>query len=318
MGALEYKAVAKAVGLISGGLDSAIAIKLIMDQGIEVIPITFKTPFTTVDWALRMGRALGIEPRVIECYEDYMEIVKNPRFGYGKNMNPCIDCRIFMLKKAKGLMEDADFVFTGEVLGQRPMSQQREQLKLIEKESGLEGYLLRPLSAKLLEPTIPELEGIVDRERLLGIKGRGRKEQLAIAKNLGLTEFATPSGGCLLTDQSFSERLRDGLKHGEEDVEILKIGRHFRTESGAKIVVGRNEEENKRIRELAGSGDVLIEIVGYPGPTVLLRNGREDIEQAASLALRYSDCKEDRARAIVNGKIVEVRRDKGCECTMIF
>lgn len=312
----------KAVGLISGGLDSAIATKLMLDQGIEVMPITFKTPFTGVEWALKMGRSLGVNIRVIECYEDYMELVKKPRFGYGKNMNPCVDCKVFMLKRAKEIMERecADFVFTGEVLGQRPMSQQSAQLKLIEKESGLEGYLLRPLSAKLLEPTIAELEGKVDREKLLGIKGRGRKEQIALAKKLGFTEFAAPAGGCLLTDPEFSERLKDALEHGEEDIALLKLGRHFRTESGAKIVVGRNEEENKRIKELAGSEDALIEILDFPGPVVLLKKGnKEDIEIAASLALKYSDCDEERAPAVMrrNGREEIIEAAKGLKAAMI-
>lgn len=301
----------KAIGLFSGGLDSAIAARLMMDQGIEVIAVAFKTPFAGAEWALKMGNTLGLDVEVIDCRDDYMEIVKHPRFGYGKNMNPCIDCKIFMLKKAKGLMESerASFVFTGEVLGQRPMSQQMEQLKLIERESGLEGCLLRPLSAKLLEPTIPELKGIVDREKLLGIKGRRRKEQLELARKFGFTEFATPAGGCSLTDPQFSERLKEALEHGEEDMELLKVGRHFRTESGAKVVVGRNEEENKRIRELAGEGDRLIEILDFPGPLVLLRNGEDrDVEVAASLALRYSDCKWDKARATMNGRIIEARK----------
>jgi hypothetical protein len=160
-----------------------------------------------------------------------------------------------------------------------------------------------------LEPTIPEIEGTVDREKLLGIKGRGRKEQIALAKKLGLTDFATPAGGCLLTDPEFSERLGDALKHGEEDIELLKLGRHFRTESGAKIVVGRNKEENRRIRELAREGDKIVEIIDFPGPTVLLRNGNnEDTEIAASLALRYSDCKEDRAKATMDGVTIEAKR----------
>jgi tRNA U34 2-thiouridine synthase MnmA/TrmU len=312
----------KAIGLFSGGLDSAIAARLMMDQHIEVIAVTFKTPFTGAEWALKMGNALGLDVRVIECCDDYMEIVKHPCFGYGKNMNPCIDCKIFMLRKARELMEQerACFVFTGEVLGQRPMSQQREQLRLIEKESGLEGCLLRPLSAKFLEPTIPEAKGIVDREKLLGIRGRGRREQIALAKSFGFEEFATPAGGCLLTDPCFSARLKEALDHGERDIELLKLGRHFRTESGAKIVVGRNEEENERINEVAGKKDMLIEILDFPGPTTLLRNGTErDLDVAASLALAYSDCKESKARAIVRGGgregIIEAIR--GLEARMI-
>jgi hypothetical protein len=312
----------KAIGLFSGGLDSAIAARLMMDQHIEVIAVTFKTPFAGAEWALKMGRTLGLNVRLIECCDDYMEIVKHPRFGYGKNMNPCIDCKIFMLRKARELMEQerASFVFTGEVLGQRPMSQQIGQLKMIERESGLQGYLLRPLSAKFLKPTIPEAKGIVDRDKLLGIRGRGRKEQIALAKRLGFTEFATPAGGCLLTDSCFSARLREALDHDEEDVELLKLGRHFRTQSGAKIVVGRNEGENKRINEIAGKNDTLIEILDYPGPTVLLRGGDEkDRATAASLALKYSDCSEEIARAIVRSKGKEgiIEAIRGLEARMI-
>lgn len=312
----------KAIGLFSGGLDSAIAVRLMVDQGMEVIALTFKTPFTSADWAVRMGEVLALDLRIVECRDDYMEIVKRPRFGYGKNMNPCIDCKIFMFRKAREFMESerASFVFTGEVLGQRPMSQQMGQLRLIERESGLEGYLLRPLSAKLLEPTIPEMQGIVNREKLLGIRGRGRREQLALAKKFGFEEFATPAGGCLLTDPGFSVRLKEALDHGEEDIELLKVGRHFRTESGARIVVGRNEEENRRIKDLAGEGDTLIEILGFPGPTVLLRNGEDkDIEIAASLALRYSDCKEDVAYASLRCRGREGRAEakRGLSATMI-
>jgi len=312
----------KAIGLFSGGLDSAIAVRLMVDQGMEVIALTFKTPFTSADWAVRMGEVLALDLRIVECRDDYMEIVKRPRFGYGKNMNPCIDCKIFMFRKAREFMESerASFVFTGEVLGQRPMSQQMGQLRLIERESGLEGYLLRPLSAKLLEPTIPEMQGIVNREKLLGIRGRGRREQLALAKKFGFEEFATPAGGCLLTDPGFSVRLKEALDHGEEDIELLKVGRHFRTESGARIVVGRNEEENRRIKDLAGEGDTLIEILGFPGPTVLLRNGVEkDVDMAASLSLRYSDCKGDKAYAIVRlrGEEEIIETERGLSATII-
>jgi len=312
----------KAIGLFSGGLDSAIAARLMMNQHIEVIAVTFKTPFAGEEWALKMGNVLGLDVEVVECCDDYMEIVKRPRFGYGKSMNPCIDCKIFMLRKAREFMESerASFVFTGEVLGQRPMSQQMGQLRLIEKESGLGGYLLRPLSAKLLELTIPEMEGVVDRERLLDIRGRGRREQIALARRFGFEEFATPAGGCLLTDPCFSARLKEALDHSEEDVELLKVGRHFRTESGGKIIVGRNEEENRRIEDLAGEKDALLEILDFPGPTVLLKNGAEkDVDIAASLALTYSDCKEDKACAIVTreGKEEIMEAIRGLEAHMI-
>jgi hypothetical protein len=224
--------------------------------------------------------------------ENYLEMIKRPRYGYGKNMNPCIACRIFMLKEAKKAMVDegADFIFTGEVLGERPMSQGRRQLKLIEKESGLESLILRPLSAKLLEPTIPEKSG-VDRERLLSIEGRSRRPQIELAKKFGFEGYATPS--CLLTDQNFSRRLREAFSHGEEDVELLKYGRHFRLPSGKKVVVGRDEKENEVVANLAGDEDILLEAKDLPGPITLLKNSKngKDVEMAASICLRYSDCK---------------------------
>jgi len=298
----------KAIGLFSGGLDSVLATKLMLDQGIEVVAITFKTPFTENSWAPKMADYLGVNIKIIETGKDYIEMVKKPRYGYGKNMNPCIACRIFMLKKAKEIMaKQYDFIFTGEVLGERPMSQGKRQLKLIEKESGLEGLILRPLSAGLLEPTMPEKRGLVNRDRLLSIKGRSRKEQIALAQKLGLKEYATPSSGCLLTDPNFSRRLRDAFSHGEEDVELLKYGRHFRLPSGKKVVVGRNEEENEIISRLLTHEDILLEVKGLPSPIALIKSkNAEDVEIAAMICLRYSDCK-GKGEVKVNGTYLRVK-----------
>ena len=295
----------KAIGLFSGGLDSVLATKLMLDQGIDVQLITFKTPFIEKSWAVKMADYLGMETKVIETGKDYMEMVKKPRYGYGKNMNPCIACRIFMLKGAKEIMvsRDFDFIFTGEVLGQRPMSQTKKQLEIIERESDLEGLVLRPLSAGLLKPTMPERKGFVDRDRLLSIRGRGRKAQIELAKRFGLKEYDTPSGGCLLTDPNFSGRLRETFEHGEDDIDLLKYGRHFRLPSGKKVVVGRNEGENEILAKLATAKDLLLEVLDVPGPITLLRDSKnpEDTKICASICLRYSDCKGKGRVKISNG-----------------
>ena len=275
----------KAVVLFSGGLDSMLALKLIQAQGIEAIPVRIATPF------LKHEEVEWVKPIEVYLGEEYLKLVKRPKHGYGKHLNPCIDCRIEMYRVAKRIMEErgAEFVVTGEVLDQRPMSQNYQALKLMEREAGLEGLILRPLSAKVLEPTIVERKGLVKREMLYGIKGRSRRVQLELAKKFGLTEFKSPSGGCLLTDPSFSRRLKALMKHkpdfGIGDVELLKVGRHFMFEGW--LVVGRNERENSRIEELAEEGDTLLSVEGYPGPTALLKGG--GLELAARIVARYSD-----------------------------
>ncbi len=307
---------AKAIGLLSGGLDSILACRLILDQGIEVIGFNFVTPFCTCIKgkqkqrnveakgcqyeARRAAEKLGIPLKVMAKTKEYIQMIKSPKHGYGSGMNPCIDCRIFILSCARDYMKEvgADFVFTGEVLGERPMSQHLQALKLIEQESGLSGRILRPLSAKLLEPTIPEKEGLVDRERLLGIQGRSRKPQIALAGEYGIKDYPCPAGGCLLTDKNFAQKLRDAFAHKEEslrDIQILKVGRHFRLPSGRKVVVGRNEFENRVLLNLTDAQDAVFEPVDVPGPVVVIFHAEnlseEELLLTAQLCTRYSDGK---------------------------
>ena len=288
----------KALLLFSGGLDSILAAKILKDQGIEVVGLTFRSYFFDERQAKKYAKQLGISLKIVDISEEHFEIVKNPKYGYGKSINPCIDCRVLMLKKAKEIMEKEgfDFVATGEVLGERPMSQNKKALKIVEKESGLEGYLLRPLSAKLLEPTLPEKLRLVDRSKLLAIKGRSRKKQIELAKKFGL-KYPQPSGGCILTDLNFGKKLREVLEKRKNldanDIRLLRVGRHFWYKC-FKIVVGRNKEENEILKKLARDGDVLVEIKNLKGPTTLVRKyckkGRkkEAIEKAKELTRRYS------------------------------
>ncbi len=301
----------KAIGLISGGLDSMLAAKLLQQQGIEVIGLAFKSPFFSVSRAKEAAERLKIPLKVLDITEELIKVVRDPKHGRGSQMNPCIDCHILMLKKAAEVMkkEGAHFVFTGEVLGQRPFSQTKAALKLIEREAGLEGLLLRPLSAKLLPKTIPEEKGYVKREGLLAIQGRGRKLQMDLAEKFGLGDYPSPAGGCLLTDPSFSRRLKDLLEHSEEitrrDLELLKIGRHLRLSKDTKAIVGRKEGENRKLQELFLPGDLLMEPKDGPGPVLLLPKGGRESEwpKAAAICLRYSDVpKEKPSRVKCRGK----------------
>ena len=291
----------KAIALISGGLDSLLAARVIMDQGIEVSGITFVMTAASTD-AEKAGEQIqlaakdaGVETRVIDISEEFLHIVRSPRHGYGKNANPCIDCKIIMLKKALDIMkkEKAGFIITGEVLGERPMSQNRRSLDLIRDASGAAGYLLRPLSAKLLPETEPEKQGTVDREKLLEISGRSRKPQLELARRYGLKKYSAPGSSCLLTDPGFSRKVADLLEHnalGMEEMDLLKIGRHFRFDGRTKAVVGRNEKENSALREAKGDKDVILRLAKGAGPDVLLRGdtGQDNITKAAGLAVWHS------------------------------
>ncbi|MDD5557152.1 MAG: asparagine synthase-related protein [bacterium] len=307
----------RALGLLSGGLDSILAVCVLREQGIETTAISFESPFFGAGNARRAAARLGIPLLVRDITAEHLEMMKAPRYGFGANMNPCIDCHILMVRIAGGIMreEGYDFVFTGEVLNERPMSQNRQALRVVEKRSGCEGLLLRPLSAALLDETVPEREGKVDRSRLLGLHGRSRKPQMALAAEYGVEEYPSPAGGCLLTDPGFSRRLRDLRdREGLGDVraiDLLKVGRHFRLGSGRKIVVGRKEAENRRLREMAREGDVLLTPRGFPGPTVLVcgGGGEDEILEAARACARYGDA--------VPGETVGVARTAGGETGLL-
>lgn len=298
----------KAVALLSGGLDSTLAVKLMMEQGIDVKAVAIKTPFCDFDCGHGCGfrvkevaEKLGVELKTFYLGDEYLEMLKNPKHGYGSGMNPCIDCREMMFKVAKDYMQeiDAKFVITGEVLEQRPMSQNPRALKIIEQESGLEGKVLRPLSAKHLAPTEAEKSGLVKRDQLLSIKGRTRKAQIELAKNFGITDYPNSAGGCLLTDPQFAKRIKDLFEHTEKptlnDTELLKVGRHFRISKDVKLIVGRNEKENDVISSLALQDDILLEVKDHKGPLALLRGKYDDntLALSASIVHRYSDAPKD-------------------------
>lgn len=291
----------KAVALISGGLDSALAARLVILQGIEVIGIHLVSPFFNSSGVAKdCCCELKIPLQIIDISSKYLDIIKNPKYGFGKNLNPCIDCHAFMLKEAGRYMEEikASFLITGEVLGERPKSQSRFALKIVEKESGYESWVLRPLSALLLEETYPEKKGLVSRARFLSLHGRSRRPQLELARRLGITRFSTPASGCLLTDQCFSRRLRDLMNHSEltlSDAELLKIGRHFRISETCKIIIGRNKQENELLQRAVKSGDLCLSVEGYMGPIGIARGEvtADIILRASSLCARYSDAPQN-------------------------
>ncbi len=298
---------AKAIGLLSGGLDSTLAAKLILEQGIEVEAVNFVTVFCTCTSrgssclaSQKAAEQLNIPLKVVDVSEEYLEVVKKPKYGYGSGMNPCLDCRIFFFKKVKQYMEEleAEFIFTGEVVGERPMSQRRDAINIIERDSGLQGFVVRPLSAKLFPATVAEEQGIVDRSKFLQISGRSRKPQISLAKGFGIKDYPCSSGGCLLTDKGFARRMRDLLKHKPDfnlnDATLLKYGRHFRLSPEIKLVVGRNESENKRIAALKKEGDVIFYAEEPIGPVAVLRgaSNEEFVEEAASITARYALDKE--------------------------
>ena len=290
----------KALVLLSGGLDSILATKIILKQGIEVEAINFTSPFCLCGkggcGAHKFADELNIPLKTIRVGNKYLKLLRNPKHGYGKNMNPCLDCRIFMFKQAKEYAKEigASFVFTGEVLGERPMSQHKKAMYLIEQESGLNNRILRPLSAKLLPETPMEKEGLVDRSKLLAITGRSRKPQIKLAKDLEIFNYPCPSGGCLLTYKEFAAKVRDLFKYKkrveESDIELLKIGRHFRAGS-SKIIVGRNHQENERLLKAKKKYDYFFEVPDCGGPITVLqgKKAKKSIEVAAGLTAFYSD-----------------------------
>ncbi len=291
----------KAVALLSGGLDSIRAIRLLQEQSIEVEAINFLTIFCTCTRkgckhaATQAAETLKVPLKIFNITEEYLGIIKNPKHGYGSNMNPCIDCRIFIFRKAKDYMREigASFMVTGEVLGERPMSQRREAMMLIERESGLNDLILRPLSAKLFEPTLPEREGIVDRNRLLNISGRSRKPQIELAKEFGIGDYPCPAGGCLLTDPGFAKRIEDLLEHdllNMDEVRLLKFGRHFRLSKDAKLIIGRDETENSSLESQVKNGDLCFKLKDYAGPFSILRGMSDEhlINYAGSIVAAHT------------------------------
>jgi len=287
----------RALGLCSGGLDSMMAGLVLREQGIDVTWVTFETPFFNAAKARKASKMTGISLIVRPIFNVYMKMLKDPPAGYGKHMNPCMDCHALMFELAGELMQEKnfDFLFSGEVLGQRPMSQNKSALGYVEKHSGFKGYIVRPLSAKNLPLTIPEREGLVDRDRLLDISGRGRNRQIKLAEKFGITDYPAPAGGCLLTDKNFSNRLKDLFEHQddctEEELHLLKCGRHFRLNPDAKLIVGRTERDNEKILKYHNPAtDTVLDVKEYPSPIALVPGGakKDSIQLAAAICTGYS------------------------------
>jgi len=311
----------KALVLYSGGLDSMLAAETLRRCGVEVIAVTFVTPFFGSGIAEEAARIMGLKLEVSDITREHLEILKNPRFGYGKNLNPCIDCHALMVRTALNRMEElgADFLATGEVLGERPKSQNKQALELVARFSGAGDLLLRPLSARLLPETRPEREGWVDRDRLLDIQGRSRKRQMELAEEWGIDEYQSPAGGCLLTDPGFSRRLGEMMEKvpdfDGEDAQLIKVGR-LAWAGQTLIVLGRRHDENERLIKLALMTDLLLKERERPGPTALLRTyphgaspGEESIKEAARLLGTYGKGKAP----LRTDEVVEIERGTGVE-----
>ncbi len=319
------------LALFSGGLDSILACRMLMAQGIQVIGLKYITPFfdqkllaRQQEYQQEIKEKYGIPVELVDLSDGYIDLLRRPPHGFGKHFNPCIDCKILMLRHARGRLAHfrASFLISGEVLGQRPMSQRRDTLRIIERDSGCDDILLRPLCAQRLNPTLPERQGLVDREQLGGITGRGRKPQMALAARFGITDYPNPAGGCVLTDPHLGERIRrfyQGLFNLRQsdfrisDFNLLLVGRQFRLPDGTWVVLGRNRQENRRIRQLAEPGDWLLKMTERPGPTGLVRRARETVataqrqavlQRAAGLVVRYGRQLEGRrppAAVVVEG-----------------
>lgn len=307
----------RAIALLSGGLDSTLSAKVVIREGIEAIGVHFWTGFSVIERKRMVGRfgetifsktieQLKIPLEIIDISDGYIDVVLNPRYGYGANANPCLDCKIYMFKRAKELLGemDAKFIVTGEVLGQRPMSQQRHQLMLIEKETGLRGFILRPLSQKLLPETIPEKEGWIKRENLYAISGRSREVQMKLAEEFGIKEYPQPAGGCcFLTDETYGRRFFDYLKHNKKETFtrkealLLAFGRHFRISEKTKAIVGRNERENRVLNEIS-EGRMICFPEDRKGPIMLVDSSDDDeLNKACRILARY--CKKGRDGVLI-------------------
>jgi len=308
----------KAVALISGGLDSLLAAKLMLEQGIHVEGINFYTGFCVEGHthairkkdrnkpkrnnALWSAEQLGIKLHIVDIIDEYKDVLINPKHGYGANMNPCLDCKIFMVGKAKQWMEEHgfDFIITGEVIGQRPMSQRKDLLPVVVRESGADDRLVRPLCAKNLAPTLPEREGWIDRDKLKNFSGRNRKPQIALAKEFGFDDYASPAGGCcFLTDKSYSVKLvdlwqaRDSRDYELDDIMLLKVGRHLRPQPHYKLIISREDGENNFLQGYKKSYG-FIEIKSHNGPLTLVDGplSEDDFHHAARIAARFSQGRE--------------------------
>ena len=313
----------KAIALVSGGLDSVLAVKLMQDQGFEVLGLHFINPFDEPEKerekAGKISERCGLELRTIEKGMDFIEVIRHPRYGFGSGVNPCIDCRIHLLETAKNIMEEegAICIVTGEVQGQRPMSQMPQQMRLIEKKAGVEGILVRPLSAKLLPPSKIELDGLADRDRFEDIRGRSRKRQLELAGRYGLTGIKSGGGGCLLTDENYAKKAKDLYEHKDSitrsDYHLLMLGRHFRFDGETKAIVGRNERENEILKSLMQPGHIVFEPISFAGPTVMIE-GPDNIRnrrRALELIFAYTKLKPDVDR---NDILIHVLvKDEGAE-----
>jgi len=293
----ETSSQVKGLGLCSGGLDSILSALLLQCQGISVTWICFETPFFSSDSAKKASLITDIPLITLDITNDYMEMMKNPKAGFGKNMNPCMDCHTLMFSKAGEVLKDKGFhfLFSGEVLGQRPKSQNKNSLRYVEKNSGFDGWILRPLSAKLLPATLAEQKGLVDRETLLNISGRSRKIQIKMAKDFGIKEYPSPAGGCLLTDKIFSDRLKDLMNvqkiFSKRELNFLKTGRHFRLDSKTKAIVGRSKDDNEKLLQFSNKKkDILLKHSRLPGPDVILTGNftPKNIQTAAMICAAYT------------------------------
>ena len=315
-----------ALVLYSGGLDSTLACRLVMAQGIRVLAVKFVTPFFGYDLLARQGdyiketkKKFDIDVFLKDITTGYLKMVKNPAHGYGKNFNPCVDCKILLLSEARKMMGElgASFLVTGEVVGQRPMSQRRDTLRIIERDSGCEGILVRPLCAKNLEPTQAEIDGLIDRQQLLNFSGRNRKPQMDLAEQFGIKDYPSPAGGCTLTDPMLSVRIRDYYNEHEDivaaDIRLLLVGRQFKLPTGGWLIVGRNHGENLRIEDLQQPGDLLLMPADIPGPTAILRHSSApgEIELAAAIVVRFSK------KSAVGDKAVTITCDRDGDITVV-
>lgn len=324
----------KVVVLLSGGLDSNLSTRLVLNQKIEVEAVAIKTPFCDFDCGKGCGHrvkevaeSLGIRLKTVYFGDEYLAMLKNPKHGFGSGMNPCIDCRAMMYKAAKEHMETigASYLVTGEVLSQRPMSQHRHALRTIEEESNLVGKVIRPLSAGRLPPSDAETSGFIDRSKLHSIVGRSRKEQIALAKEFGIQNPPNSAGGCLLTDPCFSKRVNDLFEHADgvptlNDVELLKVGRHFRLSDEAKLIVGRNQSENEMMKFLCLDDDFSFEVIEFTGPLGILRFKKDSVLRndlmpvAGGIVGRYSDAPRGQNVKLI---VLHQQKESRIECQLL-